>query len=224
MTRPRRSSSTWKRPTAAPSADDGLRLADIYYNISRSIERGSLEDTSPSSDPDRRKELAAKVVHYARAAYDQAKKYEGDPDQIGTLGTYLCHVLIHHEPNPDYAAIEAIAREARVIREKLYGVGGRLDTHPLNYLLIALARQDKIDELERVFLDLLARKPQPKWDDNASYCLAPRPPRNWPAPAKPRRRCGCSNTPPPPGTSISTWSAPTPPSPRFGNRLTIRSF
>jgi len=80
-------------------------------------------------------------------------------------------VLIHHEPNPDYAAIEVIAREAQGIREKLFGVGGPLDTHPLNYLLIALARQDRIEDLERVFLDLLARNPRPKWDGNASYAL-----------------------------------------------------
>ena len=150
---------------------DALGLAEIYYNLSRSIVRGSLARTSPHSDPQRHKELAARTVHYARAAYDHATKYGGDPEQIGTVGNYLCHVLIHLEPNPDYAAIEAIAREAWDIRVKLYGVGNRLDTHPLNYLLIALARQDKIEELERVFLDLLTRNPQPKWDGNASYAL-----------------------------------------------------
>jgi hypothetical protein len=150
---------------------DALRLADIYYNHSRAIWRGSLKSTSPSIDPQRRKELAARAVHYARAAYDQGKKYGGEPEQMGILGVYLCHTLIHYEPNPDYAAIEAIAREARVIREKLFGVGGPLDTHPLNYLLVALARQDRIEEVERVFLDLLARCPQPQWDGNASYAL-----------------------------------------------------
>lgn len=77
----------------------------------------------------------------------------------------------YHDPNLDYATVEAIARKARVIREKLFGVGGNLDTHPLNYVLFALARQDKIEELERVFLHLLARKPQPKWDINASFAL-----------------------------------------------------
>jgi hypothetical protein len=150
---------------------DALRLADIDYDLSRSIARGSLARTSAISDPQRRKELAARAVHYARAAYDQAKKYGGDPEQMGILGVWLCHTLVYMEPNPDYAAIEAIAREARGIREKLFGVGGNLDTHPLCYLLIALARQDKIEELERVFLDLLARKPQPKWNDNAGYAL-----------------------------------------------------
>jgi tetratricopeptide (TPR) repeat protein len=149
---------------------DTIRLAGIYYEISRCIWRGRLASTSPS-DPERRNELAARAVQYARAAYDLAKKYDGEPEQMGILGVYLCHTLIHLEPNPDYAAIEAIAREARAIREKLFGVGGNLDTHPLNYLLIALARQDKIEDLERVFLDLLARKPQPKWDGNASYAL-----------------------------------------------------
>jgi hypothetical protein len=151
--------------------DDALRLADIYYNHSRAIARGSLARTSPISAPQRYKELAARVLHYARAAYDQAKKYDAEPEQMGILGTYLCSVLINHEPNRDYAEIEAIAREARGIREKLFGVGGNLDTHPLNFLIIALAQQDKIEELERVFLDLLARKPQPKWDRNASIAL-----------------------------------------------------
>jgi hypothetical protein len=150
---------------------DTIRLAGINYEISRCIWRGRLESTSPSSDPQHRKELAGKVVHYARAAYDLAKKCDGEPEQLGILGVYLCHALIHLEPSPDYAEIGGIAREARGIREKLFGVGGNLDTHPLNYLLIALARQDKIEELERVFLDLLARKSQPKWDGNASYAL-----------------------------------------------------
>jgi tRNA A-37 threonylcarbamoyl transferase component Bud32 len=150
---------------------DTIRLAGIYYEISRSVARGSLARTSPISDPQRHKELAARVLHYARAAYDQAKKYDAEPEQLGILGVYLCSVLINHEPNPDYAEIEAIARDARDIREKLFPVGENLHTHPLNFLLIALARQDKIEELERVFLDLLARKPQPKWDRNASIAL-----------------------------------------------------
>jgi hypothetical protein len=150
---------------------DALHLADIDYQISRSIARGQLSSTSPSSDPQRFQELAAKAVHYARAAYDQSKKYDGEPEQIGIHGVWLCHLLIFLEPKPDYAEIEAIAREARGIRENLFGVGGNLDTHPLNYLLIALARQDKIEELERVFLDLLTRNPQPKWNNNARYAL-----------------------------------------------------
>jgi serine/threonine protein kinase len=147
---------------------DALGLADIYYQISRSIVHGSL---TRSSDPQRLKELAARVVHYARAAYNQGKKYDGDPEQIGTLGTYLCFVLDNHQPNPDYAEIEVIAREAWGIRQKLYGVGGPLDTHPLNFLLMALTHQDKLEELERVFLDLLARNPRPKWDTNAVFAL-----------------------------------------------------
>jgi serine/threonine protein kinase/tetratricopeptide (TPR) repeat protein len=151
--------------------DDGLRLADVYYNISRSIERGSLKNTSPTSDPERHKELSAKVVRYARAAYDQARKYDAEKEQMGILEVYLCHALIHYEVNPDYAAIEAIAREARVIREKLYGVGNRMDTHPLNYLIVALARQNKIEEVEKIFLDLLARHPRPEWDVNAHFAL-----------------------------------------------------
>jgi hypothetical protein len=150
---------------------DALGLADIYYNLSRSIVRGSLARTSPRSDPQRHKELSARAVHYARAAYDQARKYDAEPEQMATLGIWFCHALIYHEPNPDYAGIEAVAREARAIREKLFGVGTNLDTHPLNYLLWALARQDKIEELEKVFLDLLARKPQPKWDIQASLAL-----------------------------------------------------
>jgi hypothetical protein len=150
---------------------DALGLANIYYHLSRSLLRGRLASTSDSTDPQRYKELAGEVLRYARAAYDQVKKYDGDPSEIATLEVYLCHVLIHLEPNPDYAGIESIAREARAIREKLFGVGGNLDTHPLNYLLIALARQDRIEDLERVFLDLLARNPQPKWDGNASYAL-----------------------------------------------------
>ena len=150
---------------------DGLRLADIYYNISRSIARGSLKNTSPSSDAQRHKELSAKVVHYARSAYDQAKKHDAEPVQMGIVAVYLCHALIYHDANPDYAAIEKIAREARKIREEQFGVGDLLDTHPFNYLVVALTRQDKLDEVERIFLDLRARKSQPKWDDHASYAL-----------------------------------------------------
>src|SRR5262249_32570727 len=147
----------------------------IYYNISRSIAYGSLRGTPPGSDPRRHKELAARVLHYARAAYEQARKYDADPERKGTLGTYLCSALINHEPSPSYAEIEAIAREAWGIREKLYekqyGVGNPLDTHPLNFLFIALTQQDKLEELERVFLDLLARNPHPNWDRNASEAL-----------------------------------------------------
>jgi tetratricopeptide (TPR) repeat protein len=150
---------------------DVLGLADIYYEISRSIARGSLARTPRYSNPQRYKELVAKVLHYARAAYDEAKKNDADPEQLAALGTYLCSVLINHDPNPDYTELEAIASEAWGIRKKLYGVGGTLDTHPLNFLVIALAQQDKIEELERVFLGLLASKPQPKWDRNASIAL-----------------------------------------------------
>ncbi len=150
---------------------DALGLADIYANLSRSIVRGSLARTSPRGDPQRHKELSARAVHYARAAYDQGRKYAAEPEEMAILAIWFCHALIEHDPNADYAAIEAMAREARLIREKLYGVGGPLDTHPLNFLLIALARQDKTEDLERVFLDLLARYPKPKWDSNARYAL-----------------------------------------------------
>lgn len=150
---------------------DALGLADIYYNLSRSIVRGSLARTSPHSDPQRHKELSARAVHYARAAYDQARKYDAEPWQMATLEIWYCHALIYHDPNPDYAAIEVMAREARGVREKVFGLGNYMDTHPLNYLLWSLARQDKLEELERVFLDLLARKPHPKWDIIASHAL-----------------------------------------------------
>jgi tetratricopeptide (TPR) repeat protein len=150
---------------------DGLRLADIYYHISRSISRGSLKDTSPGSEPQRYQELAAKAVRYARTAYDQAKKSDAEPAQMAVIEVYLCHTLIHYEPHPDYAEIEAIARKAWDSRGRLCVVGGNMHTHPLCYLLVALARQDKIEDLESVFLDLLARKPDPKWNGNASYAL-----------------------------------------------------
>ena len=165
--------TTWRQSFG----EDALRMASIHYNISRSISRGALKNTSPISEPERHKELAARAVSYARSAYDQGKKYDAEPELMARLGVYLCHTLIHYEPNPDYAPIEATAREALAIRIKMYPVErvkdnkGEMDTHPLNYLLIALARQDKIVETERAFLDMLARRPQPKWDGNASYTL-----------------------------------------------------
>src|SRR5262249_27333243 len=125
---------------------DALGLADITYHLSRSISRGMEKSGSRTSDPQRYREQAARALHYGRAAYVHAKKYSGDPDQISTLGTYLCSLLINHEPEPDLAEIEAIAREARDIRERLFEVGSIEHTHPLNMLLIALAAQDKVEE------------------------------------------------------------------------------
>ena len=38
-------------------------------------------------------------------------------------------------------------------------------------LLLALARQNKVEDIEKIMLDLLSREPRPKWEGNAADAL-----------------------------------------------------
>jgi hypothetical protein len=150
---------------------DGPGLANIYYDTARSIERGTLARVLQANNLAERQKQAARVEHYARAAYRQGKQSGIEEHRLGVYGTYLAHTLLFLRPQPDNAAAEEVAREAVRIRNEFHGVGHELTSHPLSYLLLALARQNKVDEIEKVVLDLLARNPQPKWSAHSADAL-----------------------------------------------------
>jgi hypothetical protein len=140
--------------------DDGSALANIYYNLARSIQRGALVK---ATDLKQRQVQAARVEKYARAAYQQGKQNGVEAADLGTYAVFLAHTLLYDRLEPDNAGAEAIAREALRIRSDLFGAGHELTSHPHAYLFMALARQNKVDDIEKTILDLLARNPRPKW-------------------------------------------------------------
>jgi tetratricopeptide (TPR) repeat protein len=151
--------------------DDAVMLAYEYYNTARSIQRGSLIKAKQANDLARRRELAAREEQYARAAYQQAKRYGTDAHSLGIYAVFLAHALLHDRQEPDNAGAEEVAREAIRIRTNLHGVGHELTSHPRSYLLLALARQNKVEEIEKTILDLLARTSHPKWDGHGADAL-----------------------------------------------------
>jgi tetratricopeptide (TPR) repeat protein len=147
---------------------DGGGLAGIYYNTARSIQRGALVQ---AKDLEESRVQGARVEKYARAAYRQAKENGVEARDLSTYAVFLAHTLLYHRSEPDNAGAEEVAREALRIRNEIYGVGDVLSCHPLAYLLLALARQDKVDAIEKTILELLAHNPRPKWQHNAADAL-----------------------------------------------------
>jgi serine/threonine protein kinase len=149
----------------------GLQLAHLYYSTARSIARGSLARAEQARDNAQYRKQVARVEHYARAAYLQGKRDAVPEYEKGVHAVFLAWTLLYLRPEPDNAGAEEVAREAVRIRNAVHGVGHELSSHPLSFLLLALARQNKVEEIEKVFLDLLARNPRPKWDQNAADAL-----------------------------------------------------
>jgi hypothetical protein len=150
---------------------DGQKLAELYYQIARSIARSSLARAAQANDLARRRKEAARVEHYARAAVRQGKQDGAEVDKVGIYAVFLAYTLLHLRPDPDYAGAEEAAREGVRIRNEVHGVGHVLTSHPLSYLLLALARQNKVDEIEKTMRELLARNARPKWEANAGDAL-----------------------------------------------------
>lgn len=166
--------------------DDGLALANLSYEIARSILRGRYAKAVQAKDLVQCRELAAQVERYARTAYRQGKQNSADAPKVATFAVFLAHTLLYVQPPPDNAGAEELAREAVRLRNDVYGVGHELSSHPLAYLFLALARQNKADAIEKTMLELLAGNPRPKWDDNAADAL--------PAAARTLARAGKTNT------------------------------
>jgi serine/threonine protein kinase len=150
------------------AGDDGLALAKASYQIARSIARGQLTRAGRANDVARIRELAVRIEQYGRAAYEQGKRDGAEDLDIATYAVFLAHALLYIKPEPDNAAAEALAREAVRIRTDVHGIGHELTSHPRAFLFLALARQNKVDDLESIMLDLLARNPHPKWDVNSA--------------------------------------------------------
>jgi hypothetical protein len=148
--------------------EDGQLLADLSYEIARSIARGSFARAQKASDLDQMRAQAARVELYARAAYQQGKKNGAEKDRLGIYAVYLAYTLLLVKPEPDAAAAEEVAREGMSIRSDLHGVGDELTSHPRALLFLALAGQDKVDAIEKNMLDLLSHTPHPRWNDAAA--------------------------------------------------------
>jgi serine/threonine protein kinase/tetratricopeptide (TPR) repeat protein len=150
---------------------DGPALADISYELARSIQRGKAAKARQANNLVPYREQAVRQEQYARAAYFGGKRDGAEQIRLGIYAVFLAHTLLYDRPLPDNAAAEEIARDGVRIRTAIYGVGHELTSHPRAYLLLALARQNKVEEIEETMLDLLARDPRPKWDPNAADAL-----------------------------------------------------
>src|SRR5262249_19183755 len=106
--------------------DDGQLLADLSYEIARSIARGSFAQAQKAGDLAQTRAQAARVEQYARAACQQGKKNGAEKDRLGIYAVFLAWTLLSVKPEPDYVAAEEVAREAISIRTDLYGVGDEL--------------------------------------------------------------------------------------------------
>ncbi len=138
---------------------DGQRLAEITYATAWAIRHGQLAKAERAGDQARRREQAARVERYARAAIFEGKQSGVDEGRLGIFATFLAECLLFMRPEPDNAAAEEFAREGVRIRNEWHGVGHELTNHPRQYLMVALLRQGKIDELEKHLSDTLARSP-----------------------------------------------------------------
>jgi tetratricopeptide (TPR) repeat protein len=161
---------------------DGVRLAEMAYATALAIRGGKLARAERAGDQAQRREQAARVERYARAAYSQGKQSGVDGFQLGIFATFLAEFCLYIRPEPDNAAGEEFAREGVRIRNKRHGVGHWLTDHPRQYLLVALLRQGKIDEVEKYLSDLLARNPRPQFHRNMTDA--------WPDAARALARAG----------------------------------
>lgn len=149
--------------------DDGLGLSEVYYETARSIVEGTLQR---ASSLEARTREANRVEHYARAAYDLAKE-NGAPDfRVVFDAVLLADTFLHYRPEPDNAAAERFAREAVRLSEGRFGIGHGSGPARCR-LLLALARQGKLDEVEKTMQDLLAHVARPEWGGHAAELLPP---------------------------------------------------
>jgi hypothetical protein len=147
--------------------EDGQLLADLSYEIARSIARGSFARAQKAGDLNLMRAQAARVEQFARAAYQQGKKNRAEMDRLGIYAVFLAYTLLLVKPESDDVAAEQVAREGVSIRTDLYGVGDELTSHPRALLFMALAGQGKVDAIEEIVLDLLSQTPHPRWNDAA---------------------------------------------------------
>jgi serine/threonine protein kinase len=150
--------------------DDGPGLADLYYYTACSIAEGTLQR---AKNLEARTREAGRVEHYARAAYDLAKESDVGDHWLGSYVVLLADTYLHHRPEPDNAAAERFAREAVRLRVGYTGIDHEWTGHARCCLLLVLARQGKLDEVEQTVHDLLARVARPKWSGHAVESLPP---------------------------------------------------
>lgn len=149
-------------------AGDAGGVASIYSLLANSIERGSLAKARARSDTGAVEQEAARLQHYARAAFEHGKKFDIDWYQISMDGVYLAHTHLFVLPRPDLAEAESAARECWHLRRDHFGAGHQLCGHPFRYWLIALVRQDKCEEIEKAMLELLSQTSSPQWGADES--------------------------------------------------------
>jgi hypothetical protein len=148
--------------------DDGLGLANLYYYTACSIAEGALQRAKTL---EARTMEAGRVEYYARAAYDLDKESGGSELWLGIYAVLLADTYLHHRPEADNAAAERFAREAVRLCEVCPGYEHEWTGHARCCLLLALARQGKLDEVEETVHDLLARVARPKWSGHAVESL-----------------------------------------------------
>jgi serine/threonine protein kinase/tetratricopeptide (TPR) repeat protein len=163
---------------------DGLRLTEMLWDTALAIRQGKLAAAERANDQAQRHEQAARVEHYARAAYVQGKQSRMDAYQLSVFATFLAEFYLYIRPESDNLAAEEFAREGVRIRNESHGVCHEQTDHPRQCLLVALMRQGKIDELEKCLSDLLAREPHPQLPRNM--------PHTWPEAARVLARAGKS--------------------------------
>ncbi|MFO0876534.1 MAG: serine/threonine-protein kinase [Gemmataceae bacterium] len=139
---------------------DSQRLAEMSYDTAVAIWRGSFAQAERTGDPSQRTKQAAQMERFARAAYENGKQSGLEEHRLAHFATFLAEFYLLVRPQPDCAAGEEFAREAVRLRNKLYGVGHELTNHPRQYLLLALLRQGKIDEIEKLLSVALAQEPR----------------------------------------------------------------
>jgi predicted Ser/Thr protein kinase len=149
---------------------DGQGLANLSYYTACSIAEGSLQR---AKNLEARTREAGRVEHHARDAYDLAKESGEGKFWLAIYANFLADTYLHHRPEPDNAAAERFAREALLVREEFPGIESETAGHARCCLLLALARQGKLDEVEQIVHDLLGRVARPTWSGHAVESLPP---------------------------------------------------
>lgn len=150
--------------------NDGQGLANLCYYTACSIAEGALQR---ANNLEARTREAGRVEQYARAAYDLAKKSGEGDFWLSIYAVLLAETYLYHRPEADHAEAERFAREAVRLRELHTGIHHEWTGQARCCLLLALARQGKLEEVEQTLHDLLARLARPKWSDHAVKSLPP---------------------------------------------------
>ena len=137
--------------------DDGLGLANLSYYTACSIAEGMLEG---AKDLEGAHEGSGPGRTLCPRRDDLAKESGEGEDwlSITPASWWRTYRTIHRSR---YAAAERIAREAVRLREML-GIEHEWTGHARCCLLLALARQGKLDEVEQTVHDRLGRVARPK--------------------------------------------------------------